>query len=192
MSRTKLLATSLCLLLTCALWIPRAHASQWSQATKLTFSQPVEIPGRVLSAGTYWFTLARGETDRNLVQIWNSDRQHLVTTVMTIPDERMHHIGRTSIRFEKEHPTGSPEALRAWFYPGDNYGHEFVYPESQARKIAKESGRPVLSMRDDASNDPNAVKNAPIAAINSQGQTVDKSQAMEPASGNNQMSAQQH
>lgn len=196
MSRSKLLVAGLCLLLTCALWVPQAHADQWNQATKLTFNQPVEIPGRVLAAGTYWFTLTQGDTDRNLVEIWNNDRQHLVTTVMTIPDMRMHHIGRISIKFEREHPTGTPEALRAWFYPGDSYGHEFVYPESQARKIAKETGRPVLSMRDDVAakgdkpiqsvSDPGAVamKNAQISAINPQGQRVDKSEAMEPANNN--------
>ncbi len=27
----------------------------------------------------------------------------------------------------EERPSGQPEALKAWFYPGDNFGVEFVY-----------------------------------------------------------------
>lgn len=27
---------------------------------------------------------------------------------------------------------GSPEAVRARFYPGDDFGHQFVYPEDRA------------------------------------------------------------
>jgi hypothetical protein len=34
-----------------------AHASEIDQATKLTFSQSVQIPGQVLPAGTYWFVV---------------------------------------------------------------------------------------------------------------------------------------
>ena len=37
--------------------LPAARADQSNQATKVTFSQPVQIPGRVLPAGTYWFEL---------------------------------------------------------------------------------------------------------------------------------------
>jgi hypothetical protein len=28
----------------------------------------------------------------------------------------------------EERPEGQPEALTEWFYPGDNFGVEFVYP----------------------------------------------------------------
>ncbi len=45
-------------------------ADEWDNATKMTFSEPVEVPGQVLESGTYWFTLADSESDRNIVQIW--------------------------------------------------------------------------------------------------------------------------
>ena len=35
-----------------------------------------------------------------------------------------------------ETPPGQPKALRAWFYPGDNFGQEFAYPKSAAVQIA--------------------------------------------------------
>jgi len=29
-----------------------------------------------------------------------------------------------------ETPAGRPRAVRSWFYPGDNYGQEFAYPQN--------------------------------------------------------------
>ncbi len=190
MKWTSLLVASCCVALFLGIWAPRAHADQSNQATKLTFSAPVEIPGAVLPAGTYWFTVMRDDPDRNVVQVWNSDREHLLATFMTVPDYRMQPAGRTILKFE-ERPSSQPEALEAWFYPGDNYGHEFVYSESRARELAKRTGHPVLSMRDDvASNittpaksvkEPSvmAMKQAHVEAINPSGQEVDESQAIQ-------------
>ena len=39
--------------------LPAVHADEWNQATLFTFSQPVQIPGRVLPAGTYLFELVK-------------------------------------------------------------------------------------------------------------------------------------
>jgi hypothetical protein len=33
-------------------------------------------------------------------------------------------------------PVGQPEALKEWFYPGDNYGQEFRYSKKRAAEIA--------------------------------------------------------
>jgi len=43
----------------------------------------------VLTAGTYWFTLAGSDSDRNIVQVWDADRMHLITTILAIPDYRL-------------------------------------------------------------------------------------------------------
>ena len=43
-----------------------------------------------------------------------------------------------------ERPAGEPEALRAWFYPGRNWGEEFVYPKAKAIALAKATNTPVL------------------------------------------------
>lgn len=190
MKGISLFAASCVVALFLALFTPLAHADQWNQATKVDFSEPVEIPGVVLPAGSYWFTLMNDEPDNNVVQVWGADRQHLIATILTVPDFHLHSTGKTVIRFE-ERNSHQPEALRAWFYPGDNYGHEFVYPESRAREIAKRTGQPVLSMRDeDAGNitkpaksakEPSvvAMKHAKVEAINPSGQEVDKGQALQ-------------
>ena len=54
-----------------------AHADDWDQNTTITFSEPIQIPGQVLPAGTYVFRLADPDSAQNIVQIFNSDRTHI-------------------------------------------------------------------------------------------------------------------
>jgi len=124
---------------------PRAFADEWDQKTIFTFSGPVEIPGQVLTAGTYVFKLADSQSDRNIVQVYNKDESHLYGTFLTIPDQRMRPAGKAIITFD-ERPVGSPEAVRAWFYPGELYGHDFVYPKPKAVALAKANKTAVPSM----------------------------------------------
>ena len=125
--------------------IPQARADEWNKKTVLTFSGPVEIPGQVLSPGTYVFKLVDSESDRSIVQVFNKNENHLYGTFLTIPDYRLRPTGKTVITFE-ERAAGSPEAVKAWFYPGDNYGHDFVYPKLKAVELAKANNQPVVSM----------------------------------------------
>ena len=132
MNKSKWFVVIFCLVVLCVMAAPGAMmADDWNQATKLTFSEAVEVPGQVLPAGTYWFTLANSDTYRHIVQIWNADRTHLVTTIVAIPDYRTQPKGETVIHFE-ERRSGQPEAIRSWFYPGCDFGEEFVYPKSRA------------------------------------------------------------
>src|SRR3984893_1409378 len=124
---------------------PQARADDWDQKTIFTCSGPVEIPGQVLSAGTYVFKLADSTSNRNIVQVFSKNEKHLYGTFLAIPDERLRPAGRPIITFD-ETPAGSPEAVRAWFYPGDNYGHQFVYPKPKAVALAKANNTPVPSM----------------------------------------------
>jgi LPXTG-motif cell wall-anchored protein len=125
--------------------VPRATADEWGQKTIFTFSGPVEIPGQVLSAGTYVFKLADSSSDRHIVQVFSKDEKHLYGTFLSIPDERLRPAGKPIITFD-ERSAGSPEALRAWFYPGDDIGHQFVYPKDKAVALAKANNTPVPSM----------------------------------------------
>jgi hypothetical protein len=125
--------------------IQRATADESDQKTIFTFSGPVEVPGQVLQAGTYVFKLADSQSDRDIVQVFSKDETHLYGTFLAIPDERLRPAGKPIITFE-EAPAGSPEAVKAWFYPGDEYGHQFVYPKPQAAALAKANNTPVPSM----------------------------------------------
>src|SRR6202166_4628504 len=125
--------------------VPHATADEWDQKTIVTFSGPVEIPGQVLSGGTYVFKLADSSSDRDIVQVFSKDEKHLYGTFLTIPDQRLRPAGKTIITFD-ERPADSPEAVRAWFYPGDNTGHAFVYPKPKAVALAKANNTSVPSM----------------------------------------------
>ena len=125
--------------------VPHATADESDQRTIVTFSGPVEIPGQVLQAGTYVFKLAGSQSDRDIVQVLSKDEKHVYGTFLAIPDHRLRPAGKAIITFD-ESPAGSPEAVKAWFYPGDNYGHEFVYPKPKAVALAKANNTEVPSM----------------------------------------------
>jgi hypothetical protein len=140
------------------------RADDYNKKTRLTFSQPVEIPGKVLPAGTYIFRLADSLTDRHIVQIFNADESTLLATVMAIPDYRLTATEATVIKFD-EVPSGSPEAIRAWFYPGSTIGQEFVYAKPRAMQLAKAAKAVVPAIADNTSTDINALRTAPIVAV---------------------------
>jgi LPXTG-motif cell wall-anchored protein len=126
-----------------------AFADESNKKTVITFSGPVEIPGvhlsgwGILPAGTYVFKLLDSQSDRHIVQIFNKDETIVYATILAIPNYRLKATDKTVITF-RERPAGEPEALRAWFYPGDNYGQEFVYGKAKAMELAKTSNTPVL------------------------------------------------
>jgi hypothetical protein len=165
----QLVAVAFCVLLLAGSMSPRAQADEWNKKTIFTFSGPVEIPGfhgpMVLPAGTYVFKLLDSQSDRNIVQIFNKNQTHLYATILAIPDYRMKPTGSTVIKFE-ERAEGSPQAIKAWFYPGDLYGQEFVYPKSRAVELAKATNEPVLSMPEEtASNITEPIKSAKEPAV---------------------------
>jgi hypothetical protein len=128
---------------------PAAKADGWNQKTVMTFSGPVEIPGvhlkgwGVLPAGTYVFKLLDSQSDRHIVQIFNKDETQVIATILAIPNYRLKATGKTVVTF-RERPAGEPEALRAWFFPGENFGQEFVYPKARAVELAKTVNQVVL------------------------------------------------
>jgi hypothetical protein len=145
----KAATTVCCMAMIGAAVIPAAKADDWNRKTVVTFSAPVEIPGvhlagwGVLPAGTYVFKILDSQSDRHIVQIFNQDETTMYATVLAIPNYRLKATDKTVITF-RERAAGEPEALRAWFYPGRNWGEEFVYPKAKALVLAKTTNTPVL------------------------------------------------
>jgi hypothetical protein len=131
-------------------FLPMARADEWNQKTELSFSQPIEIPGRVLPAGTYWFVLADSQSNRNVVEIFSTDWSRIYATLFTAPEYRAESTGNTEVQFA-ERPHDKPEALLNWYYPGQLTGHEFLYSSRQekrfARDIKEDDVAPVLKTR---------------------------------------------
>ncbi len=157
--------------------LPSAHADTYNKKTVITFSQDVEIPGKILPAGTYTFKLLDSPADRHIVQIYDADGSHLITTVLAINDYRLKPTGETVIKFN-ERPGDSPEALRAWFYPGDNFGQEFVYPRERAIQLAQINKSDVPSEAA-ATLDDSSYQTTPIAAVTPEQKDVEVTSAFQ-------------
>jgi hypothetical protein len=163
-----------------------ASAQTWNKKTTVKFSAPVEIPGvgaQTLPPGTYVFKLLDSQSDRHIVQVFNADETHIYATILAIPNYRLKATDKTVMTFE-ERSAGDPQAIRAWFYPGDNSGQEFVYPKKRAIELAKATNVPVLYIPDEvapnivapvttASEPPViALREAPVMAIKPSGEIV--------------------
>jgi hypothetical protein len=189
--------TVFCLALMGAVFSPAAKADEWNKKTTMTFNGPVEIPGvhlkgwAVLPAGTYVFKIVAANPDRHIVQIFNEDETQIYATILAIPNYRLRATDKTVVTF-RERPAGEPDALRAWFYPGRNWGEEFVYPKARAMELAKATNTPVLYTEADLPLEvtqpflpvtaPEVVqlKQAPIKAIQPTGEVVEIAAVVTP------------
>src|SRR5579863_996456 len=151
MTFLKAAPTVLCLAVLGTAFSPTAKADEWNRKTTITFSGPVEIPGvhlqgyAVLPAGTYVFKILDSKSDRNIGQNFSKDEKTVYATILAIPNYRLKATDKTVMTF-RERPAGEPEALRAWFYPGREWGEEFVYPKAVAIILAKTTNTPILFM----------------------------------------------
>ena len=137
MKRATIVASFVTILFLLAVLIvlPAAHADQGNQETKVTFSQPVQIPGRVLPAGTYVFVLPNDPDEHFEVRIFNADRTMLYATLFTISAERSTPTDNTVFGLA-DRGAAQPEAIVTWFYPGETTGHEFLYPKPMQQELA--------------------------------------------------------
>jgi len=130
----KLFASVSCATLLVVGLSPAARADAWNKKTILTVNQAIQVPNKVLEPGQYVFKLADSQSDRHIVQIFNGDESHIITTILAIPNYWLQPTGKSQFTFW-ETPAGEPRALRAWFYPGDNFGQEFPYRPAQFARI---------------------------------------------------------
>jgi hypothetical protein len=130
---------------------PEAEARQsiGSERLVFTFSGPVAIPGTTLPPGKYLFTEVNSTGSQALVKVTNDEGTKLFAMTFTLPVRRMDPKGNVVVTFA-ETSTGVAPAIRAWFAPGALTGHQFVYPDNQAKAIADATKTLLLSAdRDD-------------------------------------------
>jgi len=133
-TKTKVLTYCCCTALALAGLANEARADAWNKKTIMTISDPVQVPKVLLQPGKYVLKLADSQSDRHIVQIFNADESSVITTILAIPNYRLKPTGKSEFAFW-ETPAGQPRALRAWFYPGDNFGQEFAYPPAMSTQI---------------------------------------------------------
>ena len=181
--RFKVVAMIFCLSLVVLTFLPNVKGDDWNRKTIVTFSAPVEVPGvgaQVLPAGTYIFRIANNDTTRHVVQILNEDGTHVFTTILAIPNLRLKVTGKTVMTFG-ERAAGQPEAIRAWFYPGHEWGEEFVYPKFRDAELAKIVNEPVLATPVELKEAPvETLATAPVVAVKPTGEEVAIAEVVEP------------
>jgi hypothetical protein len=167
-----------CAAILTAMCAPGARADEYDKKTILTFSGPFQIPGKTLPAGSYVFKLA-DTNDRHIVQVFDKDQKHIISTLIAIPNQRMKVTDKPVVMFS-ERPHGSPQAVKVWYYPGESVGNEFIYPKRQAMRIAKESHVSVLATNDESATETTAMKTATVGYFDEDGnwQASDKTVAV--------------
>jgi LPXTG-motif cell wall-anchored protein len=191
MNRFKVMASIFCLSLAVLAVSVSVKADGWDKKTIVTFRQPVEVPGDVvLPAGTYVLRLLDSASDRHIVQIFNEDQTQIYATILAIPNYRLRVRGKTVITFT-ERAAGEPQAIKAWFYPGDNFGQEFVYSKGRDADFAKITTSPTPAAS--SGPEPEITKPAEVLneepevaltqpqpeAVNTEGKEVEIAQAVE-------------
>jgi len=189
MNRFKLMITMMFLSLVALAVSPAVKADEHDKKTILTFSQTIEVPGvgqQFLPAGTYVFKIVDSLSDRDIVQITSKDGNHVFATILAVANYRLKPTSKTVMTF-RERASGQPEAVRAWFYPGNTFGEEFVYPKARAIEIAKVAQQPVLAMPTELApeivkSEPptQALRAAPIVAVTPKGEEVEVAQVIPP------------
>jgi hypothetical protein len=126
-----------------------AVADQWDKKTTITIDEPMQLPNTMLQPGTYVIKLvATSAANRHTVQFFDKDEKHVITTILAIPNERVRPTGKSVFAFW-ETPAGQAKALRAWFYPGDNFGQEFAYPKDEAARISASNNNANVPVNND-------------------------------------------
>jgi hypothetical protein len=117
---------ALALALFTATLAPSAKADEWDKQTVITVQGgAVQIQGTVLKPGQYVLKVADSQTSRQIVEVFNADETKLETTVLANAAYRPEPAGKTVFTYY-EMMAGQPPAINTWFYPGDNYGLQFL------------------------------------------------------------------
>jgi hypothetical protein len=128
-----------------------AHADESDEATTMSFSQPIQIPGQVLPAGTYLFELADHGADPNVVQIFSSDRTVLYGTFLTNATQRQEPASDTTVTLAEPESGGTP-VLVNWFYPGRDIGNEFVYSKQTETELTRDMQQTIVATEESKTN----------------------------------------
>ena len=105
-------------------FVPSLKASETDEKTIITINQPVSVDGKVLPAGRYVLKL-QDSFAKDIVFIYNGEETRLIATILPIHASRLQPTDKSEFSFYDSRE-GQPAALHTWFFPGDNYGFEFL------------------------------------------------------------------
>jgi len=124
----KAVGLALCAAALSIVFAANVRADDYNKKTVVTFDEP----GQVLAPGTYVFMLLNSPANRNVVEVWNADQNHLFASLETNseshwppPDRPIYTPDHSKFQLE-EQPSG-PMILRSFYFPGYLEAQQFVY-----------------------------------------------------------------
>jgi hypothetical protein len=97
------------------------------RTTYLTFSQPVQLPGVALGAGTYVFELADPVGAPGVVRVLSRDRRTAYFMGFTYAAERPRGMRHDTMVSFGESAAGVAPRITVWWPIGEMTGHQFIY-----------------------------------------------------------------
>jgi hypothetical protein len=161
-----------------ALLLLAGRADSMEKRSTLSVSDKIRIPGQSLDPGTYVFKMEEPQEtgqagQRNIVRVVkDGEEANVIATCLAIPNDHLTPAGESGLLFWPV-SGDSPKAVRAWFSPGDNFGYEFAYSESEAREIGMAAGEQVPTLTHE---DESRIEAAITAAAQSASQTANHAQ----------------
>jgi len=102
------------------------------------------------------------------VQVLSEDGKQAYAQLLTIPVQRFDAPMKPEVRF-METAEGTPAPIKAWWYPGNTIGWEFIYPKEQALKLAKGAGATVLTTANAQNDTTEKMKTADLTRVSPAG-----------------------
>jgi hypothetical protein len=130
----------LCAALAAFLAAPALAQTAQERATTVEFTTVTRLPGVTLQPGKYVFRLGEPVTTQNVVEVYSEDGTTRLATLLTVDYATPLSGTVTTVMFDNT----DPPALRAWYFPGETIGREFVYTEQEANTIFVTANTPVL------------------------------------------------
>jgi hypothetical protein len=96
----------------CTTYVQLARAGEENEKTKVTVDQPIEIPGCVLPAGSYWFV--RDTNNLDVVRIFSLDWRTLYATEMTVTADRPKPIRRSHLQARAVETGRACQVVLSW------------------------------------------------------------------------------
>jgi len=127
-SRHIIAFVSLLVLLISITWTQDARADEYDRKTVFTINQPVRIPGNIILPPGKYVVKLMDSTMRDVVRIMDANETKVYTTFFAVPEELLNPPEEVRLVLG-ESAKGSPEQLKAWYYPGLKTGFEFVSPK---------------------------------------------------------------
>ena len=151
---------------------PSVKADQWDKKTIITINEPVQMPSCCtlsycnpeLMFWRWWILSPIAILFASLSKIkrpWLRPYLPSRTIACNPPTRARSGSGRLL--------SGQPRAMRAWFYPGDNFGQEFAYPKTKSVEIAKVAHAPVPAVVVETETEAE-LKTAPVVVVDEKGE----------------------